>query len=161
VLLLLLVVEMVVEVEEVEEVEAAVVEVVLTEAKRLPLGQGIPLARQVVPWKGLDGEGGVEPAKALRDEALVAASGAVAVVVASEVRAAAARVVAERAAEPECRADGGHGAEGPRRWWRGRSRASSCANERASPGGEPPRRERRSAASSLGLEAKLLGHSSV
>ena len=75
-------------------------------------------ARQVVPSQrcGGEAEAEAEPAAVLRELELAAASGVTGVVEAWGVRAAAVRVVVARAAEPVCRADGGHGAEGPRRW---------------------------------------------
>jgi predicted xylose isomerase-like sugar epimerase len=77
-------------------------------------------ARQVVPSQRCGGEAEAEaeaePAAVLRELELAAASGVTGVVEAWGVRAAAVRVVVARAAEPVCRADGGHGAEGPRRW---------------------------------------------
>jgi len=77
-------------------------------------------ARQVVPSQRCAGEAEAEaeaePAAVLRELELAAASGVTGVVEAWGVRAAAVRVVVARAAEPVCRADGGHGAEGPRRW---------------------------------------------
>ena len=73
-------------------------------------------ARRVVPSQRCGGEAEAEPAAVLRELELAAASGVTGVVEAWGVRAAAVRVVVARAAEPVCRADGGHGAEGPRRW---------------------------------------------
>ena len=77
-------------------------------------------ARQVVPSQRCGGEveaeAEAEPAAVLRELELAAASGVTGVVEAWGVRAAAVRVVVARAAEPVCRADGGYGAEGPRRW---------------------------------------------